>query len=85
MASKFAQNLTEVLQERAPDLAAVPDPQSVRTIVDESATEARRRTELPDTFVYRVTVLALGLAILAVIVAQLWVTLAKGKVEIPEG
>jgi uncharacterized integral membrane protein len=85
MAERFADNLTAALQERVSALAAAPDPHSVQTIINEAETEARRRTEIPDTFVYRVTVIVLGLSVLAVIVAQLWVTLVKGQGEIPDG
>lgn len=85
MSGKLVDNLAAVLQERVPDLAAAPDSQSVETIVQEVETEARRRTAIPDTFVYRVTVVVLGLSVLAVIVAQLWVTLSKGQAEIPDG
>lgn len=85
MASKLAQNFVAALSERAPDLAAAPDSQTVQTIVNEAEAEAIRRTEVPDTFVYRVTVIVLGVSVLAVIVAQLWVTLVKGQAEIPDG
>lgn len=85
MAAQFAKNFTAALHERAPDLAAAPDTQSVETIVEEAETEARRRTEIPDTFVYRVTVMVLGMSVLGVIVAQLWLTLEKGPAAIPDG
>lgn len=83
MAQQLVQNFTAALTERAPDLAAATDAGAVRTIVQEAETEARLRTEVPDTFVYRVTVLVLGLAVLSVIVAQLWLTLQHD--DIPDG
>jgi hypothetical protein len=83
MPERLVQNFASALTDRAPELAAATDPGAVRTIVQEAESEARRKTEVPDTFVYRVTVLALGLAILSVIVAQLWITLEKDT--IPEG
>lgn len=83
MSSSYANNFTAALQERVGELAAAPDPQSVKDIVTQAETEARRRTEVPDTFVYRVTVLVLGFSIIAVIIAQMW--LALKPAEIPEG
>ena len=83
MASKFIDNFTAALNERASDLAETSDPKTVETIVNEAETEARRRTEIPDTFVYRVTVLVLGLSVISVILAQLWITLKQ--LEIPDG
>jgi hypothetical protein len=85
MAAKLVDNFTEALNERAGDLAQAADPVAVQAIVSEAKTEARARTEVPDTFVYRVTVSVLGLAVLAVIVAQLWITLEKGETHIPDG
>lgn len=85
MASSYAKNLTTTLRERAADLAAAPDPQSVDAIVAEAETEAQRRTEIPDTFVYRVTVIVLGIAVVTVIVAQLWITLERKEGGIPDG
>jgi hypothetical protein len=85
MAQAFAKNFSAALQERAPDLAAASDSQTVETIVSEAETEARRRTAVPDTFVYRVTVIVLGVSIIAVIVAQLWISLVKSSGDIPDG
>lgn len=85
MAKSYAKNLTAALRERAVELAAAPDPQAVDTIVTEAETEAQRRTEIPDTFVYRVTVIVLGIAVVTVIVAQLWITLQHKSDDIPDG
>jgi hypothetical protein len=85
MATSYAKNLTTALRERTADLAAAPDPQTVDTIVAEAETEAQRRTEIPDTFVYRMTVIVLGVAVVTVIAAQLWITLQKGAADIPDG
>jgi hypothetical protein len=85
MAARMVDNFAQALSERAPDLAAAPDAETVQAIVQEAETEARRRTEIPDTFVYRVTVIVLGLAVLSVIVAQLWITLERGEGDIPDG
>ena len=85
MASKYFDNFAVALNERSPDLVAAGDTQAVESIIQEAETEARirTRTELPDTFVYRVTVLVLGLSVLSVIAAQLWITLRQ--VDIPDG
>jgi hypothetical protein len=85
MAGQLVANFTDALNERAPALAAASDPDAVQAIVQEAETEAQRRTEIPDTFVYRVTVSVLGIAVLAVIVAQLWITLDRGAADIPDG
>lgn len=85
MAAKMVENFAQALSERAPALAAAPDTASVNAIVQEAESEARRRTEIPDTFVYRITVIVLGLAVLSVIVAQLWITLEEGQGSIPDG
>lgn len=83
MATRLVANFAEALDERAGELVAASDTQTVQSIVQEAETEARRRTEIPDTFVYRVTVIVLGLAVLSVILAQLWITLEK--LDIPDG
>jgi hypothetical protein len=85
MAVRMVENFAAALNERAPELAAAGDTAAVQAIVQDAETEARRRTEVPDTFVYRVTVVVLGLAVLSVILAQLWITLARGAGSIPDG
>lgn len=81
----FGSNLTAVLHERASDLAAADTPRSVESIVKEAENEARRRTEVPNTFVYKATVVVLGISVLAVIFAQMWLALEKTAADIPDG
>lgn len=84
MASTFAKNFTDIVEEKAHDIArAVNDPKKVREVLSEAQTEARERTGVPDTFPYRATVLFLGSALIAVILAQVWITVT-GK-ETPDG
>ncbi|MCW4463869.1 hypothetical protein OK349_19355 [Sphingomonas sp. BT-65] len=81
----FATNMTRALEERLPDLAAAGDAGAVKTIVNEAELEARRRTNVPDTFVYQATVILLGISVLSVIVAQMWLALEKTQADIPDG
>ncbi|WP_343518713.1 hypothetical protein [Sphingomonas sp.] len=81
----FATNMSRALEERLPDLAAAGDTGEVQTIVHEAELEARRRTTVPNTFVYQATVVVLGISVLAVIVAQMWLALEKSSADIPDG
>jgi hypothetical protein len=83
MAGQLLSNFTASLAARAPDLAQAANPQEVESIVQEARTEAVARTAIPDTFVYRATVIVLGFAVVAVVLAQAWLT--NGGKEIPEG
>lgn len=83
MAGQLISNFTDSLNARAADLAKAPDAQTVESIVQDARTEAVARTAVPDTFVYRATVVVLGFAVVAVVVAQAWLT--NGNKEIPEG
>lgn len=83
--ASFTANLTKVLEERAPDLAAAGTTDNVKTIVKDAELEARRRTVIPNTFVYQATVVVLGISVLAVIVAQMWLALVKSQADIPDG
>ncbi|MDP5277950.1 hypothetical protein Q9Q95_03360 [Sphingomonas sp. DG1-23] len=83
--ASFTTNFADILQERAPDLAAAGTPEGVKTIVKDAEREAIHRTTIPDTFVYQATVVVLGISVLAVIVAQLWLALEKSQAEIPDG
>jgi hypothetical protein len=85
MAGRLMTNFAQALDERAADLASAPDPQSVSTIVQQAREEAVRRSEVPNTLVYQITVVVLGLSVLLVIGAQLWITLDEGADAIPEG
>jgi hypothetical protein len=82
----FATNLSNALQERVPDLVAAGDTGAVETIVKEAEKEAKHLTamqEVPNTFVYQATVIVLGVSVITVLVAQLW--LALMNVTIPDG
>lgn len=81
----LATNFTEALQERAPDLVEAQSADRVQQIVSEAEREAVRRSLIPDTFVYRITVVVLGVSVLAVIVSQMWIALDKSSAEIPDG
>jgi hypothetical protein len=83
MASKLMRNFTTALNERAADLAAAPNPEAVEAIVQQAETQAVLRTEVPNTFVYQVTVVVLGIAVVGVVAAQFW--LALQNQDIPEG
>ena len=84
MAGKLIANLTNALEARAGDLAAAPDAPSVRKIVQEAREEAVLRSEVPNTLVYQITVVVLGLSVLSVIAALVLITLQKGQAEIPQ-
>jgi hypothetical protein len=83
--ASFTTNLTDVLRERAPDLATTGTTDGVENIVKEAEQEAIRRTTIPDTFVYKATVVVLGISVLAVVVAQMWLALVKSPADIPDG
>ena len=83
MAGQLLSNFTTALNARAADLAAAPDPQAVQSIVQDAKAEAVARTAVPDTFVYRATVLVLGFAVVAVVIAEAWLT--NGGKTLPEG
>jgi len=83
--STLAVNMTKVLQERAPDLANATDVADIETIVSEAEVEARHRTEIPDTFVYRATVIVLGVTVVTVVVAQFTLALQGDPARIPDG
>jgi hypothetical protein len=85
MASKSIENFAAALDERAGALAAAPDTDAVKTVIDAAKAEAVRTSVIPDTYVYRLTVTVLGLAVLSVIAAQLWITLDDSNVAIPAG
>lgn len=84
MAGKLIANLTDALDARAADLASATDPQSVRQIVQEAREVAVLRSEVPNTLVYQITVVVLGLSVLGVIAALVVITLEKGQAEIPQ-
>lgn len=83
--ASFATNLSKALQERATDLAAADDPAKVQQIVADAEREAIRRSVIPNTFVYKATVVVLGVSVLAVIAAQMWIALVKTQGDIPDG
>jgi hypothetical protein len=85
MASKSIENFAAALDDRADALAAAPDTESVKTVIAAARAEAVRTSAIPDTYVYRLTVTVLGIAVLSVIGAQLWITLDDPKVSIPAG
>jgi hypothetical protein len=82
--STLAANLSEALHERVPDLANANNAAEVETIVGQAELEARRRSEIPDTFVYRATVIVLGVSVVTVVIAQFTLAL-RGQASIPDG
>lgn len=81
----LAANLTEALQERATDLVEAQSTDRVQEIVSEAEREAVRRSVIPNTFVYKATVIVMGISVLAVIAAQMWIALARSAAHIPDG
>lgn len=56
-----------------------------QTIVEEPEVAAHLRRPIPNAFVYRAIVIVLGISVLAVIVAQMWLVLEKTLADIPDG
>ena len=83
MAGQLMANFTDSLNARAAALAAAASPQDVQAVVQDARAEAVARTAVPDTFVYKATVIVLGFAVVAVVLAQTWLTLESKA--IPEG
>lgn len=81
----LADNFAKALNERTPDLAAANDTARVQEIVADAQREAVMRSAVPNTFVYRATVVVLGASVIAVIAAQLWITLVSSAAAIPDG
>jgi hypothetical protein len=87
MTDRLVENFTQALTARASALAAAQDSQAVQSIVEEAETEAKRNTPVyyTDKYIYRLTVTVLGVSVLAVIAAQLWIVLVKTPGDIPDG
>jgi hypothetical protein len=85
MAGRLMSNFADAIEARTDDLVAAKTPAETKAVVQEAREEAVQQTGIPDTLIYRITVSVLGLAVLAVIVAQLWITLASPTTDIPEG
>jgi hypothetical protein len=89
MSTNYATNLVEVLTERSDDLAKAGDPATVNTILSAAQNEAQQRTApvyLGDTWVYRITVAVLGVAVLGSAWAQFGLANhASGPRAIPDG
>ena len=87
MNDRLVENFTQALTSRAPALAAAQDTQTVQSIVEEAETEAKRNTPVfyNDKYIYRLTVTVLGVSVVAVIAAQLWIVLARNPGDIPDG
>ncbi|WP_143058593.1 hypothetical protein [Sphingomonas sp. OV641] len=83
--TSLANNITNLLKERAPDLAAASTDDGVKNIVEQVEKEAIIRTPIPNTVVYKVTVVVLGISVIGVIVAQTWIALVKSQGDIPDG
>ncbi|QAY77809.1 hypothetical protein [Sphingosinicella sp. BN140058] len=82
--ASFTSNFEDALSIRAPELAQASTPAAVKAIVEDARSEAQKRT-IPNTLVYQITVAVLGIAVLTVIGAQLWITLDTSGAEIPDG
>ena len=83
MTGQLMANFTDSLIARTGALSQATNPQEVQAVVQDARAEAVARTAVPDTFVYRATVVVLGFAVVAVVLAQTWLT-HDGK-TIPEG
>ena len=68
-------------------LSSRQDASAVRSIVRDAESEAKRKTPIyyGDRYIYRLTVSVLGASVFAVIVAQLWIVLARPLIPIPDG
>lgn len=85
MAYKQIDAFADALERRTDQLVAAPDGNTVGAIVADAASEARERAQIPNTLIYQITVMVLGLSVLSVIAAQYYIAMAKGQAEIPDG
>lgn len=83
--ASLADNFAKALDARASDLAEAKDTDAVQEIVADAQREAVVQSAVPNTFVYQATVVVLGSSVLAVVAAQLWITLVIGPAAIPDG
>lgn len=86
----YSESLTEVLNEKIPDLANAADDNAVKKVISEVKKEAAERTPpayVADKWIYRGTVAVLGLAVLFVAFAQYQIVIADFDPvrEIPDG
>ena len=84
MTDTVLKSYAAALDERVDEFVQATDEAEVREVLDRAEVEATRNA-LPDTFVYKATVVVLGLSVLSVIVAQLWITLTPDAPPIPDG
>ena len=67
MTDKLFESYNAALRERVGDLASASDASDVREVLADAKAEAVGRASIPDTFVYRATVIVLGSSVIAVI------------------
>lgn len=78
-------NYAAALNDRVDELVQATDEASVQNVLDRTAAEVARNTPLPNTFVYKATVLVLGASVLSVIAGQILITLTPNGPPIPDG
>lgn len=85
MTDTLFDSYSAALGQRVDDLALAGDPAHVREVLDDARAEVVARAQIPDTFVYKATVIVLGASVLMVILAQLAIVLMIGHDKIPDG
>jgi hypothetical protein len=83
MAGRLMTNFADAIEARADDLVAAKTPEETKAVVQEAREEAVARTEVPNTLVYQIAVVVIGLALLGTLAA--YVVLLSRGVEVPEG
>lgn len=84
----YSTTLVEVMKEKTNEFAQAADEQAVEGVIAEVQKEAAERIPTPlqtDPWIYRGTVVVLGLAVLLVAIAQYHITLQGKNVAIPDG
>lgn len=89
MSKSYAANFVNVLADKADELAAATEGDSVKAILFDAEAQARDLTRpayFSDRWIYRITVATLGLAVIGAVLAQfLLVYQNPGNHNIPEG
>lgn len=85
MTDKLFDSYNAALTQRIGDLALAGDPARVQQVLDDARIEAVENARIPDTFVYKATVIVLGASVILVILAQLAIVMMVGHDKIPDG
>jgi hypothetical protein len=85
MTDKLFESYNAALRERVGDLASASDAGDVREVLADAKAEAVGKAFIPDTFVYKATVIVLGTSVIVVVLAQLLIALEIGHDKIPDG